>query len=81
MKKIMLLVAVMGLAPLCWADQSKEQIDDRLQKAADQKGMSVQDLGRTAVEFYLLCHEARKAGDKIGIVHPDGATEIVVGLV
>jgi lipid-binding SYLF domain-containing protein len=35
MKKIMLLVAVMGLAPLCWADQSKEQIDDRLQKAAE----------------------------------------------
>ncbi|HEY1649732.1 MAG TPA: lipid-binding SYLF domain-containing protein [Terracidiphilus sp.] len=35
MKKIMLLVAVVGLAPLCWADQSKEQIDDRLQKAAE----------------------------------------------
>ncbi|HEY1768560.1 MAG TPA: lipid-binding SYLF domain-containing protein [Terracidiphilus sp.] len=35
MKKIMLLIAVVGLAPLCWADQSKEQIDDRLQKAAE----------------------------------------------
>jgi SH3 domain-containing YSC84-like protein 1 len=35
MKRIMVLIAVMGLAPLCWAAQSKQEIDDRLAKAAE----------------------------------------------
>jgi len=35
MKKIMLLIAVMCLAPFCWAEQSKQDVDDRLQKAAE----------------------------------------------
>jgi SH3 domain-containing YSC84-like protein 1 len=35
MKKIMLLIAVVGLTPLCWADQSKQDVDDRLMKAAE----------------------------------------------
>jgi len=34
MKKIMLLIAMISLAPLCWAEQSKEAVDDRLTKAA-----------------------------------------------
>ncbi|HZP06582.1 MAG TPA: lipid-binding SYLF domain-containing protein [Terracidiphilus sp.] len=35
MKKITLFVAMVVLAPLCWADQSKQDVDDRLAKAAD----------------------------------------------
>ncbi len=35
MKKIMLLIAMMALAPLCWANQSRQEIDDRMTKAAE----------------------------------------------
>ena len=35
MKRIMLLVAMVALAPLCRADQSKQDVDGRLAKAAD----------------------------------------------
>jgi SH3 domain-containing YSC84-like protein 1 len=35
MKKIMILIAAVGLAPLCWADQSKQDVDERLTKAAE----------------------------------------------
>jgi lipid-binding SYLF domain-containing protein len=34
MKKITLLIAMISLAPLCWAEQSKETVDDRLSQAA-----------------------------------------------
>ena len=35
MKRIVVLIAAMGLAPLCWAAQSKQDVDDRLTKAAE----------------------------------------------
>jgi len=35
MKKTMLLIAMMALAPLSWADQDKQTVDDRLAKAGD----------------------------------------------
>jgi SH3 domain-containing YSC84-like protein 1 len=35
MKKSMLLIAVMGLAPFCRAEQSRQDIDDRLAKAGE----------------------------------------------
>lgn len=35
MKKMMFLIAMAGLASMCWADQSKEQVDDRMTQAGD----------------------------------------------
>ncbi len=35
MKRIMVLIAAMSLAPLCWADQTKQDIDNRLTNSAD----------------------------------------------
>lgn len=35
MKKMMILIAMAGLASVCWADQSKETVDDRLTQAGE----------------------------------------------
>jgi len=47
MKKILFVLALAGLAPLCWADQSKQDVDDRLQHAAEvlQQIMATPDKG------------------------------------